>query len=400
MSNLPSIALVLLAGLTCIPVIAFVAEVAAALLPSRREVLLEPEEPSGSPTAILIPAHNESSHLIPTLKDVRAQIRGQDRLIVVADNCDDDTAAIAAAHGAEVLVRNDKDNFGKGYALAWGLSEIQTDPPEFVVFIDADCRVQHDALTKLRMACRSYRRPVQACFMMRSAEDSPINHSLAEFAWIIKNWVRPLGLRKLRCPVQLMGTGMIFAWADVTSVSLASGHLVEDLKLGLELAAKGKAARFLPAVTITSFFPTSSMGVQTQRQRWVHGHLSMIARLAPRGFVSAIVRGNLEYLVLLLDLIVPPLSLLGLLLVSEFILSSIVAAFGCPLLALEIGALNLFAFVLILALAWLRFGRGALPVKQIGLLIPAFFEKLRLYNKIASGQTSTEWIRTDRTGVP
>jgi cellulose synthase/poly-beta-1,6-N-acetylglucosamine synthase-like glycosyltransferase len=236
--------------------------------------------------------------------------------------------------------------------------------------------------------------------MMKSAEGSLINHSFSEFTWIIKNRVRPLGLWCLGCSVQLMGTGMIFSWDDITSVSLASGHLVEDLELGLDLAAIGKGARFLPSAVVTSFFPTSVQGSETQRQRWVHGHLSMIIKIAPRGFLSAIVHGNLDYFVLLLDLIVPPLSLLGLLLASEFVLFSVVAGFGLSSIPMKISALSLAAFVVAVGLAWMKFGRQVFPIRQIGALVPAVLAKLSVYNKIFSGKSSTQWVRTERGDAP
>ena len=395
MTSLFSIALASLAGLTAIPVIVFVAEVAAALLPVRRSADIGADDILGS-ICVLIPAHNESFHLVPTLKDVRGQLRQQDRLLVVADNCSDDTAAIAAAHGAEVLRRNDHERIGKGYALAHGLSELQKDPPSFVIFIDADCRVPPDTLASLRVACKGYGRPVQACFTMKPPQNSPINHCFGEFAWIIKNQVRPMGLWRLRCPVQLMGTGMIFSWDDITSVSLASGHLVEDLKLGLDLASKGKAPRFLPSAVVTSFFPTSAKASATQRLRWVRGHLSMVAKIAPGGFLSAILHGNFEYFVLLLDLIVPPLSLFGLLLVIELVLFSVAAGLGLSSVAMKISALSLAAFVVALGLAWMKSGRQVLPLRQIGTLVPAVLDKLFLYSKIFSGRSATQWIRTDR----
>src|SRR5262245_59099720 len=67
--------------------------------------------------AVLVPAHNESAGLLPALHVIQALLRAADRLLVVADNCSDDTAAIARAAGAEVAERNDLNRIGKGYAL-------------------------------------------------------------------------------------------------------------------------------------------------------------------------------------------------------------------------------------------------------------------------------------------
>jgi len=71
--------------------------------------------------AVVIPAHNESTGVIPTLADVSNQLLAGDRLLLIADNCNDDTAAVASAAGAEVTERNNYNKVGKGYALEWGI---------------------------------------------------------------------------------------------------------------------------------------------------------------------------------------------------------------------------------------------------------------------------------------
>jgi len=51
---------------------------------------------------ILVPAHNEAERIGATLASLQRQSRRPDRVIVVADNCTDDTVGIARAAGAEV----------------------------------------------------------------------------------------------------------------------------------------------------------------------------------------------------------------------------------------------------------------------------------------------------------
>lgn len=48
---------------------------------------------------VLVPAHNETLTIATTLKSLSGQTRPPDRLVVVADNCDDDTADIARRNG-------------------------------------------------------------------------------------------------------------------------------------------------------------------------------------------------------------------------------------------------------------------------------------------------------------
>jgi cellulose synthase/poly-beta-1,6-N-acetylglucosamine synthase-like glycosyltransferase len=345
---------------------------------------------------VVIPAHDEGSGMLPTIHDIVPQLAKGDRLVVVADNCTDDTAAVAGAAGAEVLVRNDLEKIGKGYALAWAIDHLKKNPPALVIFIDADCRIQPDMISRLKNICENLRRPVQARYLMQMAANSPIDHSFAEFAWAIRNWARPLGLRNLGGPTQLMGTGMIFPWDVISTAPLASGHRVEDLKLGLDLAAAGKAPHFSPSVVCTSEFPVSTKGTDSQRQRWVGGHLGMIVRTLPRYLWLAITRFNFDLLVLALDLAVPPLSLLGILIVGMFVAASIAWLVGFSAMALTIATGNLLVFTLLVLVAWLKFGRDILPASSLPSIGSLAIQKLKLYGHLLLGKTASDWIRTDR----
>jgi cellulose synthase/poly-beta-1,6-N-acetylglucosamine synthase-like glycosyltransferase len=386
-----------LAGLLSVPVAVLLVEVIAALKAPRLEPFEARELNIEKRVAVIVPAHNESSGLVPTLQDIKAQLGATDRLIVVADNCTDDTAAVAAASGAEVVSRNDPDRIGKGFAMGWGVTHLSQDPPDFVLFVDADCRLQADLIEGLKRVCQQVQRPVQALFMMRSAENSPINHSFAEFAWILRNWIRPLGLRNLHCPVQLMGTGMMFPWSTISSAPLASGHLVEDLKLGLDLAKTGQAPYFFPFVKVTSVFPTSAKGTESQRQRWVQGHLATIGKFVPRLLAVGLMRGDIKLLALALDLLVPPLSLLALLIVGTMVLTSFVALLGGGWLPTAIAGGNLIGFILCVLLAWFKFGREALPAHEALSFGSFALKKIRLYGRMVKGGTASHWIRTDRS---
>ena len=70
--------------------------------------------------AVLVPAHNEQMGIAKTLRDIKTHLGPAHRLIVVADNCTDDTAAIANALEAEVTQRFDATKRGKGYVARLG----------------------------------------------------------------------------------------------------------------------------------------------------------------------------------------------------------------------------------------------------------------------------------------
>ena len=385
-----------LAGLLSAPITVFVVEVtAAAVRPWSKQSSL-PTTEIRPRVAVLVPAHNESKGLLPTIDDIKAQLRPGGRLLVVADNCFDDTAAVARAAGAEVIERNDAAKVGKGYALDWGIRHLRSDPPAIVIAIDADCTLAEGTIDRLATASVMADRPVQALYLMTAPAQSPINYQVAEFAWRVKNWLRPLGLSTLGLPCQLMGTGMAFPWDVIRAADLASGRIVEDLKLGLDLAAMGRAPLFCPSAVVTSEFPLSARGADNQRQRWEHGHFAMILTAAPGLIVRATLSGNWRLLALTLDMAVPPLGLLGLLTLAAAAAAGLAAAFGLSSAPLVISAAGLVSLALAALLSWLTFGRDILPPAAFLSLGPFILAKLRLYGRLLSRGPVSRWTRTDR----
>jgi cellulose synthase/poly-beta-1,6-N-acetylglucosamine synthase-like glycosyltransferase len=397
MGTLVTCLLVIVAAVLGISVLVFFVEIVAAIAPSQRQRLAGPNHGVRRPIAVLVPAHNESSGILPTLSNIQPQLLPGDRLLVVADNCSDDTATVAKAKGVEVVERRDPTKLGKGFALDFGVRHLASNPPEIVVVVDSDCKLADGALDSLALACAMTGRPVQALYLMTAPVGSEINHQVAEFSWRVKNWLRPLGLRALGLPCQLMGTGMAFPWHVIRSADLASGHIVEDLKLGLDLAVAGHPPVFCPDARVTSEFASSAAGSGTQRKRWEQGHLNMILKTAAPLLAIAITRRDVNLLAITLDLAVPPLSLLVTLVLATFPLSLWSAIAGHSFAALALSTTSLAALTIATLLAWLRCGHDVVPLPAL-LQIPSYaFRKLRLYGQLLLGKTDSKWIRTERT---
>ena len=110
------------------------------------------EETTAPRIAVLIPAHNEASGIAATIARVRRGAPEDTRILVVADNCSDETASRAREAGADVAERNDASCRGKGYALAFGRERLSANPPEVVVVLDADCVFASGGLAPLASA--------------------------------------------------------------------------------------------------------------------------------------------------------------------------------------------------------------------------------------------------------
>jgi cellulose synthase/poly-beta-1,6-N-acetylglucosamine synthase-like glycosyltransferase len=349
--------------------------------------------------AVLMPAHNEAGGIAEALATVLPQLRAGDRVLVIADNCSDDTAAIAAACGAQVVVRTDVQRRGKGYALDHGMHELAAAPPEVVLIVDADCRVEAGSVDRLVAECTASGRPVQALYLMQSPPGAGLKTRVAEFAWAVRNEARPLGCARLGWPCQLMGTGMAFPWALIATAPLASGHIVEDMQLGLDLAAAGAPPRFCHAARVTSVFPESAEGTVAQRTRWEHGHLSMIASRGVPLLLRGIARGRPALIAMALDLCVPPLASLVLMIWIATLGAAALFAIGGMAWPLALCVLMLALVALAIAVAWQRVARHIISLREL-LSVPGYVvAKIPIYAKLFTAR-QMEWVRTKRDGHP
>ncbi len=118
----------MLAAIVLLPVLLLLVQVLMACLPARAQPMGNTARPQ---VAVLVPAHDEASIIGATLASIAPQLRPGDRLLVVADNCTDDTAQLAREAGAEVVERHDARLRGKGYALTSACATWPTSRPRW-----------------------------------------------------------------------------------------------------------------------------------------------------------------------------------------------------------------------------------------------------------------------------
>ncbi len=346
--------------------------------------------------AVLMPAHNEAAGIGAVIAALRPELGARDRLLVVADNCTDDTALIAQQAGAEVAARNDAERRGKGYALAWGVSALAADPPDVVVIIDADCVLEPGSLQRLAAACALSARPTQATYLMDMPASPSLKHRIAAFAWMLKTHFRALGFYRLGLPCPLMGTGMAFTWPLIRSAPLASSNTVEDVQLGIDLALAGQAPQYCPQAVVRSWFAASDAASNTQRTRWEQGHLMTLATQWPRLVRAMFAQRRWQLGAIAWDLSVPPVSFL--LLAQLVVLAANWLAWWLTGLALGLALALLGSGVVaaVVAAAWFALGRQVISLRQM-LGVPAYvLGKLPMYYKLMAGRQQREWVRTER----
>jgi cellulose synthase/poly-beta-1,6-N-acetylglucosamine synthase-like glycosyltransferase len=383
-----TIALILL-----IPIAVLFLECSAAFLSN-----LAPTDETKEPRpkiAILIPAYNEAAGIAATISTILPQLTPQDRLLVIADNCTDATAEIARNSGATAIERHDTERKGKGYALDFGLQSIASDPPEVVIMVDADCICQPDAIEKLARVAMAEQRPVQATYLMEQPPDPTPKDSISALAFLVKNLVRPSGLKQLGFPSLLTGTGMAFPWLIIRDVPLASSNIVEDMQMSLDLAIAGHPTVFCPEARVTGCLPQQQQVAKTQRTRWEHGHLQTLLTQTPRLATASIEQQRFDLMAIALDLSVPPLSLLVAIWLAAFATSLLAATIGTsPIPAILLGVQGLLILVSIVS-AWAKFGRAYISGATL-LSVPFYILwKIPLYLGFIL-KRQTKWVRTER----
>lgn len=259
---------------------------------------------------IIVPAHDEETGITRTVESLRAIDYPSDRfrVLVVADNCTDDTARLAAAAGALVLERHDDANRGKGYALSFAFdSSRAAGRADAVVVVDADTVVDPRLLTVFAAHLHRGVEAVQADYAVRDAGAS-WRTRLMTIALALFHRVRSEARERFAISCGLRGNGMCFTHALLARVPHRAYSIVEDLEYGIELGLAGVRVGYAGEVSVFGEMPSSERASRTQRERWEGGRMALARRHAMPLLALALRRRSLMLADLAIDLLVPPLS--------------------------------------------------------------------------------------------
>jgi cellulose synthase/poly-beta-1,6-N-acetylglucosamine synthase-like glycosyltransferase len=345
--------------------------------------------------AILVPAHNEGAGITRTRDDLQTCDYAPDhrKIFVIADNCTDDTATIARASGCAVFERQDTELRGKGHALQWLLTSQREELATFdvVVIVDADMYV--DSCFLKAMDC-VFTEPDITTAQSRYTSANPDASWLAALGFLalaVANHVRPAGRTFLGGSAGLKGSGMAFRSSLILETGWPSTSLAEDLEFGKVLALRGIRTFYAPKAIVTSDFASRMDQTRVQQARWEGGRLQVTRAYLPVLWKRLLRSPSRLVADELLDLLIPPLSILVCLLLVALALSMIA---GTGLLWIHVIALLGVVAAVVTGLLQLR------PPPRTYLylfLAPAFLIfKVALVLKLVFTRSSGRWTRTPR----
>lgn len=262
--------------------------------------------PDSLPSLVfLVPAHDEElliESCVASLLalDYPAECR---RLVVIADNCTDRTAARARGAGAEVHVRNDPKRRGKPYALAWAFERLGIDAHAAVIIVDADSLVDTGFAKAMAAHVNLGNRAIQGVHGVRNPSASPVTRMAALLSTIHYCYMYPLRARA-GLSVPLTGNGMCIGTSILRSRGWRAFSIAEDTELYVDLTRGGYRVEIEPAAIVRSQEARSLRQGRTQRTRWRAGRLDILRRTGFQLF-SAKELGFHQRLDVLGELLVP-----------------------------------------------------------------------------------------------
>jgi cellulose synthase/poly-beta-1,6-N-acetylglucosamine synthase-like glycosyltransferase len=343
--------------------------------------------------AVVIPAHDEELMLPDLLETLRAQTydKAHFTVHVLADNCGDATAALARRNGAVTHERNDPEHSGKGQAIAWLLPELIASDADAFVFIDADSYVEPRFLETIDGYLGRGDELLQASYRV-ARPDSSWLVSLRALAFGLMHELRGRGKSRLGISTGIWGNGMVFSRDALANLGWQSFSSVEDAEHHLRMLLAGRRVRFVPEVSVYGDMPGSLKAARSQQVRWEAGRLALVRRYGPRLLRRATLRRDISAASALIELVLPPLSVLLGFEVAVAALALLLAP-GTAAVVAQFSLLGLAAYILGgFPLSGLR------PRSYIALVYaPAYvLWKTVLYSRELVRRTDSAWIRTSR----
>lgn len=350
--------------------------------------------------SIVIPAHNEEKVISKTIYSLCSLIYPKTLfdVIVVADNCTDNTAKIARKLGATVLERTNTEKQGKGYALRWAFDKVlaSEQPPESIIVVDADSLVSGNYLKVMNYYLEKGNEVIQSGDLVLPKSGVWSSETI-RIGFLLYNYVKPLGRKILGLDMGLRGNGMCFSTDVLRKNPWHAWSLTEDVEFGLILLLRKIKITFAPEATVWARMPANSENAESQRKRWEIGKYPIIKKYAPKLILKFFKTGSPRYLDACIDLITPPLVntlLVVLFMVALNLVLWLTALVPVSMVWIWMGIVLMGILHLLVGLYAAGADRG---IYKSLLYIPIYvFWKIKLYVKAFVTSNDGKWVRTKR----
>lgn len=256
-----------------------------------------PANPPLKRYAILISARNESAVIGELLESIRQQDYPSEWLdtYVIADNCVDQTAAVARSHGALVFERFSPDKIGKGYALNYAFRKINAEKgiryyAGYFVF-DADNVLDPHYIREMN---RTFSLGYPVLTSYRNSKNYDSNWISAGYAlWFLRE-SRFLNGARMKCHTScaISGTGFLVSSKIIEKDrGWKYSLLTEDIEFSTDHIIRGDRIGYCKKAILYDEQPIDFKASWNQRMRWTKGFYQVFAKYGA-GLVNGIFRNR------------------------------------------------------------------------------------------------------------
>jgi cellulose synthase/poly-beta-1,6-N-acetylglucosamine synthase-like glycosyltransferase len=240
-----------------------------------------PEKPSERRFLIAIPAHNEDAGIAQTVRSCRAVDYPASLfdVLVIADNCTDDTAARAHEAGARVLEHADATQKSKGYAIEYLIDAIKKsgefDAVDALVIIDADSTVDSNLLEQFASGLDRGSDWMQCYDCVGNADQSWRTRIMA-YGFSLLNGVTLAGWKALGLSASFRGNGMCMSTNGLRRIPWKARGLAEDLEYSWIVRLAGERIDFIENTRVcATMLSSGGTPLVDQRRRWEYGRIAV-----------------------------------------------------------------------------------------------------------------------------
>lgn len=347
---------------------------------------------------ILIPAHDEESVIEDTILSLKALTypKKDYQIVVIADNCSDNTATIAKKNKVKVVERFDESKKSKGYALEYAMDNLKILEKDVihhsVVVIDADTLTDPKLLDKLAKEHANGSDWIQCYYTVRNPEDSNYSKMLTvAFALFNGSW--QLGTHLIGLGASFRGNGMSFNVLGLKRHPFKVYGLTEDLEFSWTLRCRGEKVCFLKEARVFGEMVTKQdSAAKSQRIRWEQGRKELKSK-----FFRPILENKdlniYEKSLYIVDLFMIPLTKFFGIIITINIIG--IFLYSNSHISFFILIICFFYFLISVAYILTPFFKLNLPIAYLGSLLQlpkyVFWKLILLFKK-----DQKNWIRTKR----